>query len=109
MKSEHLSKSTPCSFRPWHEDLIEYFKLKKVELQIPFSELTNFYHADYSIHDVYFINRTRTVNSALIELRWSDGFGRESVIFTNNAQIREFYKRNPDIHRVMKEVNHRFE
>lgn len=66
-------------------------------------DLTKCYHDDLSPRDVLYMLRIRTIKTANLTLRVFDAYGSFGIQFTNNAQIRRFYKLNPDVKRVMDE------
>ena len=95
------TKGDGVSYEPWFKALQELLKEKKVEPLLKTNELSMLYHKDYRPEDVYYILRTRTATSGIVNVSWFDAFGRESISFSHNEQIRHFYKLNPDIKRVM--------
>ena len=94
-------KSFGVSYNPWHSQLLKLLKEKETPLNIENNELYDLYHVDCSPEEVYYINRIRTVKSAILHLSWFDEFGQEKVQFSNNEEIRHFYKLNPDVKKVM--------
>ena len=80
------------------EILLEKNGIKELPDQ---SRLHHLYHADCSPFEVYQMVRTKTIKSATLTLRWFDKYEREEVQFTNNDQIKHFYRLNPDIKRIM--------
>lgn len=102
MKSELKNPKTfGISFTYWHECLKQLLTDKNIKPFPSHSELVKCYHEDYSPMEVYYSLRTSQIRSAILTLHWFDEFGREEVQFTNNEQIRHFYKQNPKVKTVM--------
>lgn len=94
-------KSFGVSYHPWLAQIMKLLKEKETPLNIETREMHDLYHADCTPEEIYFINRIRTIKSAVLNLKWFDEFGQEEILFTNNEEIRHFYKMNPDVKKVM--------
>lgn len=66
-----------------------------------FQDLTNLYHADCSPMELYYAARTSTVITAHLQIIWFDQYGHEKIQLTNNEAIRQFYRLNPQIKKIM--------
>ncbi|MHA7102546.1 hypothetical protein [Roseivirga pacifica] len=94
-------KTYGISFTYWNECLIKLLSERNIQPVPDHSKLAELYHDDYSPMEVYYSLRTKRIKSANLTLHWFDDFGREEVQFTNNEQIRHFYKQNPNVKAVM--------
>ena len=96
-------KTFGISFTYWHGCLVQLLSEKQMSSILSRNQLEHYYHEDYSPMEVYYSLRTSHIRSAILTLHWFDEFGREEVQFTNNEQIRHFYKQNPNVKVVMDE------
>lgn len=94
-------KTYGVSYKPWLEKVRQLFQEKRIQLILSSEELHRFYHEDCSPEDVYHIQRIKSIRSAVIDVKWYDKHGRESVLLVNNEEIRRFYRLNPRLKQVM--------
>lgn len=95
------NRNNAVSYTHWRDRLDQLIKEKEIELRIENNELHDFYHADVSVLEVYYIIRIREAKSAKIDITWLDEWGKELVTFTNNESLRHFYKLNPKLKVIM--------
>lgn len=102
MSTKTSSMSTGTSYIPWFEVVKKVLSAEDIPIPEDHSLFHKLYHDDYTAQEVYWHLRIMSINTALVQMRWTDKHGTESTTFSTNEEIRHFLKQNPRFHERLK-------